>query len=127
MLLKRNDVNPDKADKWSRTPLARAAKNEYEEVVRMLLKENDVNPDKADKWSRTPLLWALENGYEGIAKLLQESTDLVPKYTARPEPTESLSPELSEPPEPPSKRTRRFLATKDKPQHFPLRLLDLSS
>ena len=83
MLLKRNDVNPDKADKWSRTPLARAAKNGHEEVVRMLLKENDVNPDKADKWSRTPLLWALENGYEGIVKLLRESTDLVPKYTAR--------------------------------------------
>ena len=43
ILLERNDVNPDRANKRGQTPLL-WARNGYEGVVGMLLERNDVNP-----------------------------------------------------------------------------------
>jgi len=44
MLLERNDVNPEKADKCGRTPLSLATKNRHRAVIRMLLKRKEPNP-----------------------------------------------------------------------------------
>jgi len=58
ILLERNDVNPDSADKSGRTPLSWAAEDRCKKVVRVLLERNDVNPSTADEAGRTPLSWA---------------------------------------------------------------------
>ena len=62
ILLKREDVNSDRADtKYNRTPLSCAARNRHEMVVNMLLKREDVNPNQPDtEYCRTPLSWAAE-------------------------------------------------------------------
>lgn len=135
VLLERNEVNPDKADKDSQTPLLRAAENGHEGIVRMLLKRNDVNPDKSDKRNKTPLSLAAQNEHEGIVKILQERkdlnsdrftagyrqiplqpdvallperTDLIPKHAPSLQSSELSSPKPSELPEPPYKRARKF-------------------
>jgi len=51
-------------------PLAWAARNGHEEVVKILLGWEEVNPDKPDDGNRTPLSFAAENGHEGVAKIL---------------------------------------------------------
>jgi len=55
MLLKRDDVNPDKPDNCGRTPLSLAAtplsfaaRDGHEKVVKMLLERDDPSPDKPD-------------------------------------------------------------------------------
>jgi len=79
ILLERNDVNPDTADKYGQTPLWRAAQNGYEGVVRILLQRSDVNPDTADTlFGQTPLSRAAENGHEGIVRILLERNDVNP-------------------------------------------------
>ena len=45
MLLKQNDVNLDKLNKWSQTPLSLTSENQHEGVVKILLERKDVNPD----------------------------------------------------------------------------------
>jgi len=45
MLLQRNDVNPDKPDRWGQTPLSSAVRNGYEGIVRMF---SSLNPDEGD-------------------------------------------------------------------------------
>ena len=52
------------------TPLAWAALNGHEEVVRILLGQDDIDPDKPDEYDQTPLLWAASMGHEGVVKLL---------------------------------------------------------
>jgi len=47
-LLERSDVNPEKADKWSKTPLYRAVAYGHEGAVRMLLERGGVSPNTAD-------------------------------------------------------------------------------
>jgi len=78
ILLGRNDVNPDRADKRGRTPLSWAAEYQREESVRMLLERNDVNPHSPDKSGRTPLSWAAEYGREECVRMLLERDDFNP-------------------------------------------------
>jgi len=78
ILLRRNDVNPDRPDKRGRTPLSWAAEYGREESVQMLLERNDVNPNSADKSGRTPLSWAAENGHKKIVGMLLERSDVHP-------------------------------------------------
>jgi len=72
ILLRRREVNPDKADDDGQTPLFFAAQNGHEGVVKTLLGQEEVNPDKPDRWGQTPLSIAAQNGYEGLLKILLE-------------------------------------------------------
>ena len=57
-------------DSLGYTPLAWAAHNGHEEVVKILLGREEVNPEKPDYCGRTPLSYAAQNGDEGVAKIL---------------------------------------------------------
>ena len=81
ILLRREDVAPDSADKSGRTPLSWAAANGYEDIVKILLGRGDVAPNAADKLGQTPLLWAVGNGHEGVVEILFERTDVTPGAT----------------------------------------------
>ena len=78
MLLERNDVNPDKADKGGRTPLSWAASYGYEEIVEILLERNDVNPDTQDERGRTPFSWAVIYGHEKVVGALLDRNNANP-------------------------------------------------
>jgi len=78
ILLGRNDVNPDRADKRGRTPLSWAAEYGHEESVRILLERDDVNPHSVDKCGRTPLSWAGKNGHEKIVEMLPQQNNAHP-------------------------------------------------
>jgi len=67
----------DQQDCTGRTPLAWAARNGHEGVVKILLERN-VDPDRADKNNLAPLGWAAIKGHEGVIKLLLERTDVDP-------------------------------------------------
>ena len=58
LLLERNDVNPNIADRYGETPLLIAACEGNEQVVKMLLGCNDVNPNTAESGGKTPLSMA---------------------------------------------------------------------
>jgi len=70
MLLRRDDISPDKPDNYGRSPLWGAASKGHEGVVKILLGRDDVDPDKPNINSRTPLWWAARHGHEGVVKLL---------------------------------------------------------
>jgi len=72
ILLGRNDLDPDRADKRGRTPLSWAAEYGHEESVRMLLERDDVNPHNVDKSGQTPLSWAAKNGHGKIVGMLSQ-------------------------------------------------------
>ena len=57
-------------DFFGRTPLAWAAHNGHEEVVKILLGREEVDPDKLDLDGHTPLSLAAWNGHEGVVKIL---------------------------------------------------------
>ena len=78
MLLGRDDVTPDTADRDGRTPLSWAARNGYEDIVRMFLERVDVTPDSGDKDGRTPLSWAAGNRNGVIVKILLCREDVTP-------------------------------------------------
>ena len=52
------------------TPLAWAAYNGHEGVVKILLEWEGANPDKPDNSGQTPLSYAALNGHEGTVKIL---------------------------------------------------------
>jgi len=51
-------------------PLAWAARNGHEEVVKILLGQEGVNPDKPDNGGRTPLSLAAGRAHEAVVKML---------------------------------------------------------
>jgi len=71
-----NDI--DGGDFSGFTPLAWAAHNGHEEVVKTLLGWEEVSPDKPEKWDRTPLSYAAWSGHEGVVKILLEREEVNP-------------------------------------------------
>ena len=70
------DVN--QRDCAGRTPLAWAANNGHEEVVKTLLEWKNVKPDFSDLHGRTPLVNASLSGHEGVVELLLERENVDP-------------------------------------------------
>ena len=52
------------------SPLAWAARNGHEEMVKMLLGREEVDPDEPNNYGQTPLFYAAEMGNEEVVKLL---------------------------------------------------------
>ena len=59
------------------TPLAWAARNGHEAIVKILLGRDDIAPDKGED-GKTPLLLAARNGHEGVVKTLLGRDDVDP-------------------------------------------------
>ena len=76
ILLGRDDVNPNTADKHGHTPLLRAACYGYELIVEMLLERDDINPNKPDHTGQTPLAHAASNGNTGVVEILLKRSDV---------------------------------------------------
>ena len=72
MLLKRGNIDPDKAGWCNQTPLFCAAGNGHTRVVKMLLERDEVNPNKPNDYGRVPLWKAACGGHEGVVKVLLE-------------------------------------------------------
>ena len=60
-------------------PLAWAARNGNEAVVKILLGKEDINPDKPGEGGRTPLMRAARNEHEGVVKMLLGRGDVNPE------------------------------------------------
>ena len=60
------------------TPLAWAAHNGHEEVVKTLLGWEEVSPDKPGNGGKTPLMHASSSGHEGVVKILLERKEVNP-------------------------------------------------
>ena len=78
VLLERQDVDPNRPDKYDQTPLLFAALNGYEGVVKLLLERADVDPNCPDGDGQTPLVNAAIKGCKGVVKLLLERRDVDP-------------------------------------------------
>lgn len=63
-------ANADLKDRCGRTPLSQAARNGYEEVVKLLLAMDEVNINAKDNECQTPLLMAAVNGHKEVVELL---------------------------------------------------------
>jgi len=74
-LLEREEVIPDKPDKYNLTPLSHAARRGHEGVVKILLEREEVNPDN---YGRTPLSHAAQNGRDGVVKIQLGREDVNP-------------------------------------------------
>jgi len=70
------DIN--EGDFFGRTPLAWAAHNGHEEVVKILLGREEVDPDKLDLDGHTPLSLAAWDGHEGVVRVLLEREGVNP-------------------------------------------------
>ena len=69
-VLLKGGQDPNVKDTYDRTPLAWAAENGHEDIVKLLLAKNDVDPNPKDDDGRTPLLLAVQNGHDTVVKLL---------------------------------------------------------
>jgi ankyrin repeat protein len=72
-LLLEKDTELESKDKYSRTPLSRAAGYGHEAVVRLLF-EQGAELESKDNDGGTPLSWAAVNGHEAVVKLLKLKT-----------------------------------------------------
>ena len=70
------DIN--EGDFSGRTPLAWAAHNGHEEVVKILLGREEVSPDKPCLEGLTPLSYAAWNGHEGVVEMLLRREEVNP-------------------------------------------------
>ena len=70
------DIN--EGDFLGRGPLAWAARNGHEGVVKILLGRGEINPDKPDNDGKTPLSHAGSSGHEGVVKILLEREEVNP-------------------------------------------------
>jgi hypothetical protein len=77
LLVKRNNVEADSKDRYSRTPLSRAAANGHEAVVKLLVERADVEADSKDSYDETPLLGAAERGHKAVVQLLRTDAAVV--------------------------------------------------
>ena len=68
----------DQQDCTGSTPLAWAASNGHEGVVKILLEHKNVDPNRLDKCGRTPLGWAAIEGHEAVVRLLLKREDVDP-------------------------------------------------
>ena len=78
LLLEREDVDPNRPNKYDRTPLGCAARKGHEGVVKLLLERGDINPNRPDENDQTPLGLAAIEGHKGVVKLLLERGDVDP-------------------------------------------------
>jgi len=77
MLLGRNDIDPNAADKDGQTPLWWAAENNDEGVVGILLERSDLNPNTINTGCGLTLLsLAARVGYEEMVGMLLEQSDI---------------------------------------------------
>jgi ankyrin repeat protein len=67
-----DDINVTEAYK-KMTPLALAAKNGHEAIIKLLVNTPDVDLNSRDEYDRTPLALAVENGREAIVKVLVDT------------------------------------------------------
>jgi len=70
------DIN--EGDSGGGTPLALAAHNGHDEVVKLLLGQGKTNPNKANGHDQTPLSLASWGGHEGVVKLLLRLEEVNP-------------------------------------------------
>ena len=66
---------PNALDKNGETPIHRAAKYGYAEIIEILAPLTD-NPNAPDKYGRTPIYWAKQRGHKEIFKILKHSSKL---------------------------------------------------
>ena len=78
ILLRREDIDPDKPGVFDQTPLSCAAWNGHESVVKTLLGRGEVDPNGIDKGGETPFTYAAGSGHEGIVKILLDRDDVDP-------------------------------------------------
>ena len=69
-LIEMECYNINNVDSAGHVPLALAARNGHEGVVRILLGWEEVMLDKPDKYNLTPLSHAARCGHEGVVKIL---------------------------------------------------------
>ena len=72
----RSKVNVNCKDVWNYSPLALAASEGHEAIVRLLLKQDAIEADIRDDLGATPLSEAATRGYEGIVRLLIDREDV---------------------------------------------------
>ena len=70
-------------DSMGNPPLAWAAKNGHEGVVKILLGRDDIDPNKPGDDGQTPLLWAARNGHQGVVRVLLKRDDVDPNKLDR--------------------------------------------
>jgi FOG: Ankyrin repeat len=63
-------VDPNRQDKFGRTPLSYAAGHGHTEVVKALLYDSRVDPARQHKYDRTPLSYAAQYGHTEVVKAL---------------------------------------------------------
>ena len=77
ILLRQDEVNPDKPDNWGKTPLMYAAEQGCEGVVKVLLGRRGINPDKPDNFGTTPLMYATWRGHKKVIALLRPHDEAI--------------------------------------------------
>jgi len=77
-LIERGICDTNGRDFGGYTPLAWAARNGHDEMVKMLLGWETVNPDKPDNSGQTPLSHAAGRGHDGVVKILLERKEVNP-------------------------------------------------
>lgn len=76
LLLKNLDVDFDFMNYDNQTPLLQAARQGYQDVVKLLLAKNGVNINATDNHGRTALSWAAEYRHLEVVKVLLENLDV---------------------------------------------------